>query len=53
VLVVHAIEGVSLRETVVQIAESEFLQDFVRTRKKALMDRSFLSRCLGAIRPET
>ena len=37
-LVVHAIEGLSLRETVVRIAESEFLQDFLRTRKKAVMD---------------
>mgnify|MGYP000478990424 CR=1 FL=1 len=52
-LVVHAIEGLSLRETVVRIAESEFLQEFVRTRKKAVMDHSFLARCLGAIRPET
>ena len=37
-LVVHAIEGLSLRETVVRIAESEFLQDFVRTRKKAVVE---------------
>ena len=37
-LVVHAIEGLSLRETVVRIAESDFLQDFLRTRKKAVMD---------------
>jgi len=32
-LVVHAVEGLSLRETVVRIAESEFLQDFLRTRR--------------------
>jgi hypothetical protein len=37
-LVVHAIEGLSLRETVVRIAESEFLQDFLRTRKRAVME---------------
>ncbi len=30
-LVVHALEGGSLRETVVRIAESDFLQDFLRT----------------------
>ena len=39
-LVVHAIEGLSLRETVVRIAESEFLQDFLRSRKKAVMDHT-------------
>jgi IS5 family transposase len=52
-LVVHAIEGLSLRETVVRIAESEFLQDFLRTRKKAVMDHSFLDKCLQAVRPAT
>jgi transposase, IS5 family len=52
-LVVHAIEGLSLRETVVRIAESEFLQDFLRTRKKAVMDHSFLDRCFQAVRPTT
>ena len=52
-LVVHAIEGTSLRETVVRIAESEFLQDFLRTRKKAVMDHSFLDRCFQAVRPTT
>ncbi len=50
-LVVHAIEGLSLRETVVRIAESEFLQDFLRTRKKAVMDFTFLDKCFQAIRP--
>ena len=52
-LVVHAIEGLSLRETVVRIAESEFLQDFLRTRKKAVMDHSFLDKCFQAMRPAT
>lgn len=52
-LVVHAIEGLSLRETVVRIAESEFLQDFLRTRKRAVMEHSFLDRCLQAVRPAT
>ena len=32
-LVVHASEGLALRETVVRIAESDFLQDFLRTRE--------------------
>jgi len=52
-LVVHAVEGLSLRETVVRIAESEFLQEFLRTRKKAVMDFTFLDKCFQAIRPAT
>jgi|WetSurMetagenome_2_1015567.scaffolds.fasta_scaffold130800_1 transposase, IS5 family len=48
-LVVHAIEGLSFRETVVRIAESDFLQDFLRTRKKAVMDFTFLDKCFQAI----
>jgi IS5 family transposase len=52
-LVVHAIEGLSLRETIVRIAESEFLQDFLRTRKKAVMDYSFLDKCFQVICPTT
>jgi IS5 family transposase len=52
-LVVHAIEGLSLRETVVRIAESDFLQDFLRTRKKAVMDFTFLDKCFHAVRPAT
>ncbi len=52
-IVVHAIGGDSLRETVIRIAESDFLQDFLRTRKKAVMHHSFLDRCFKAIRPQT
>jgi IS5 family transposase len=52
-LVVHAIEGGSFRDTEVLIAESDFLQDFVRTRKKAVMEYSFLDRCFQAVRPAT
>jgi len=52
-LVVHAVEGLSLRETVVRIADSEFLQDFLRTRKRAVMDFTFLDKCFQAIRPAT
>lgn len=52
-LVVHAIEGLSLRDTVVRIADSEFLQDFLRTRKRAVMDFTFLDKCFQAIRPAT
>jgi IS5 family transposase len=52
-LIVMTVEGLSYRETVVRIADSEFLQDFIRTRKKAVMDHSFLSRCFKAIQPQT
>jgi IS5 family transposase len=52
-LVVMSIEGLSYRETVIRIAESEFLQDFLRTRKKAVMDFSFLNKCFKAIRAKT
>jgi hypothetical protein len=52
-LVVHAIEGLSLRETVLRIADSEFLQDFLRTRKRAVMDFTLLDKCFRAIAPET
>jgi IS5 family transposase len=52
-LVVHAVEGLALRETVIRIADSEFLQDFLRTRKKAVMDFSFLDKCFNAVGPAT
>ena len=52
-LVVHTIEGLSYRETVVRIAESEYLQGFLRTRKKATMDHTFLNKAFKAIRPAT
>ena len=34
-LVVMTVEGLSYRETVIRIADSEFLQDFVRTRRRS------------------
>lgn len=52
-LVVMTVEGLSYRETVVRIADSEFLQDFIRTRKKAVMDHSFLSKCFKVLPPQT
>ena len=52
-LVVMMVEGLSYRETVVRIAESDFLQDFIRTRKKAVMDHTFLNRAFKAVRPAT
>lgn len=52
-LLVMMVEGLSYRDAVIRIAESEFLQDFLRTRKKAVMDHTFLNRAFKAIRPET
>ncbi len=52
-LVVQHLEGLPFRETVIRIGGDPFLQDFLRTRKKAVMDYSFLDKCFLAIRPET
>lgn len=52
-LVIMMVEGLPYRETIVRIAESEFLQDFIRTRKKAVMDHTFLNRAFKAVRPAT
>jgi IS5 family transposase len=52
-LVVQTVEGLSYRETIIRIADSDFLQDFIRTRKKAVMDHTFLNKCFKAICPET
>jgi IS5 family transposase len=52
-LIVHMVEGLSLRDTVIRVAESDFLQDFVRIRRRATMDFTFLDKCLLAIRPQT
>ena len=52
-LVVMMVEGLAYRETIVRIAESDFLQDFIRTRKKAVMDYTFLNRAFKAVRPAT
>ena len=51
--VVHFKEGFSLRETIIKIAESNFLQGFLRIYKKPVMDHSFLSRMFKAIDPVT
>jgi transposase, IS5 family len=52
-LIVHAIEGLAYRETIVRIAESDFLQDFLRTRKRSVMEHSFLAKCFQAISAAT
>jgi IS5 family transposase len=52
-LIVHTLEGDDLRGTIVRIAESPFLQDFLRLGHRPVMDFSFLDRAFNAVRPET
>ena len=52
-LIVHTVEGLSLRGTVVLIAQSEFLQDFLRLGNRPVMDFTFLDKAFKAIRPQT
>jgi IS5 family transposase len=52
-LIVQDIEGLPFREAVIRMGGDGFLQDFLRMRKKAVMDYSFLDKCSLAIRPET
>ena len=52
-LIVQHMEGLPFREVVIRMGGDGFLQDFLRTRKKAVMDYSFLDKCSLAIRPET
>jgi hypothetical protein len=52
-LVVQHLEGLPFREVVIRIGGDPFLQDFLRMRKRAVMDYSFLDKCFVAIRPQT
>ena len=52
-LVVQHCEGLPFREAVIRIGSDPFLQDFLRMRKRPVMDYSFLDKCFLAIRPET
>jgi len=52
-LVVQHVEGLPFREAVIRMGGDGFLQDFLRTRKKAVMDFTFLNKCSLAIRPQT
>ena len=45
--------GSPFREAVIRIGSDGFLQDFLRMRKKAVMDFTFLDKCFLAIQPET
>ena len=52
-LLVMMVENLSLRRTIVRIATSPFLQEFLRLGHRPVMDFTFLDRCFGAIEPET
>ena len=52
-LIVQNREGLPFREAVIRIGGDGFLQDFLRMRKKAVMDFTFLDKCFLAIRPQT
>lgn len=52
-LVVQHTEGLPFRETVIRIGGEAFLQDFLRMRKKPVMDFTFLDKCFLAIQPQT
>ena len=52
-LVVQHMEGLPYRDAIIRIGNEPFLQDFLRMRKKVVMDFGFLNRCFSAIRPET
>lgn len=52
-LIVHQIEGTSLRDTVVRISHSPFLQQFLRLGVRRVMDFTFLDKCFKLIEAET
>jgi len=52
-LIVQDKEGLPFREAVIRIGSDPFLQDFLRMRKKAVMDFTFLDKCFLAIPPQT
>jgi IS5 family transposase len=52
-LIVHNLEGTSLRDTMVRIAHSPFLQSFLRLGVRRVMHFTFLDRCFKHIEPET
>jgi len=52
-LIVMIVENLPLRKTIVRIAQSDFLQGFVRLTDARVMDFTFLDKCFHAIRPET
>jgi IS5 family transposase len=52
-LIVQHIEGLPFRDAVIRIGSDSFLQDFLRMRKRPVMDYSFLDKCFLAIKSKT
>lgn len=52
-VLVHQLEATSLRDTVVRIAESATLREFIRLGEREVMDFTFLGRCVKAIEEDT
>jgi IS5 family transposase len=52
-LIVHQIEGSSLRGTMIRLAHNPFLQDFLRLGPRSVMDYSLVDRAFNAVRPAT
>ncbi len=46
-LVVQHLEGLPFRDVIIRIGSDPFLQDFLRMRKKAVMDFTFLDKCFS------
>ena len=53
VLLVHVLEGLSLREAVVRVDDSPALRQFTRLERKPMMDFTTLCKLKNAIRPAT
>ena len=52
-LIVQHLEGLPFRDAVIRIGSDPFLQDFLRMRKRPVMDFTFLDRCFLAVEPKT
>ena len=52
-LIVQHIEGLPFRDAVIRIGSDSFLQDFLRMRKRPVMDYSYLDKCFLAIKSKT
>ena len=52
-LIVQHLEGLPFRDAIIRIGNEPFLQDFLRMRKRAVMDFTFLDRCFLVVRPQT
>ena len=52
-IIVMFIEGASYRDTVIMVENSEFLRDFIKLGKEAMMDFTFLCKAYSALSEET